>query len=176
MKMLYQNLSLSSEPKSKWQSKTLEKGYAWRRLGVLDNHVGFVIGVDPGVNFGITIIKDDVIYIYNGKLKTQKERRIEYAILAHDLIHDLVHEHGGRPTILSLEGAAYNKTYGQVPLAEVRTGYYMALRSYGEVEMPPPMSWRKVSLGSGTAFEGDIWPTLNGNAAASLGVALYGLR
>jgi Holliday junction resolvasome RuvABC endonuclease subunit len=174
--MLYQNISLSNEPKNKWKSNLLEKGYAWHTTGELLGHTGVVIGVDPGVNFGVTVIYECYIHIFNGKLKTQKDRRIEYSILAHDLIHELVHEYGGNPTTLVLEGAAFNKTFGQVNLAEVRTGYYMAMRSYGEVEVPAPMSVRKAVFGDGKMQPMDIWPHLNHNAADSLSIALYGLK
>jgi hypothetical protein len=171
----YQYVSLSSEPKSKWRSECLEKGYAWRVQAVLPGHAGNIIGVDPGVNFGITLIKGEVLFIFNGKLKTQREQRIEYSLLAYDLLHELIKEYEMQNAHFILEGAAFNKKYGQVNLAEVRTGYYLAMRYFGTVVVPAPMSWRKITLGSGTAFEGDIWPRLNGNAAASLGIALSGI-
>lgn len=174
--MSYQYLTFSPNPKEKWLNNThLDKGYGWMVRGKLEHHVGSVLGIDPGVNFGITIIRNDDIFIMNGKLLTQKDQRIEYSRFSYMLTKYLINWYGIDDATFVLEGAAFNKQFGQVNLAEVRTGYYLAMRDYGEVKMASPMSARKVVFGGGKIQPMDVWPFLNHNSADSLSLALYGL-
>ena len=142
--------------------------------GMLEGNVSSSIGVDPGVNFGITIINMDKITVIHGAL-LQQQHRYEYALLAYELMCDLINLNPlGDPVLFVVEGAAYNKTFGQVNLAEIRTGFYLAMRYYNDVAwMPPPASVRVDVFGSGKVQAGDIFPALNHNAADSLGIALY---
>jgi hypothetical protein len=141
--------------------------------GKLEGNIRSSIGVDPGVNFGITIIDRDRVTILNGAL-LQQTLKIEYARLAYELTVDLINLNPLEDPTYVVEGAAYNKTFGQVNLAEVRTGYYLALRYYNDaVWIPPPASVRADVFGSGKVQAGDIWPQFNHNGMDSLAIALY---
>lgn len=171
---MWRNVQLLNEPKTKWNSTLLERGYCWLVRGKLLGHADQIVGVDPGVNFGITVIDKEDVYIYNGKLLTQ-ENRIEYAFLAMNLIAQLVYDHGvGRATFI-LEGAAFSKQFGQVNLAEVRAGYYIGMRQFNVPKVSPPMSIRKKVFGDGRQQAADLFPQLNHNASDSLAIALYGM-
>jgi len=173
--MLYQQVKLEKE-KQKFSHRNLRKGYGWMYTGMLEGNVSSSIGVDPGVNFGITIINMDKVTILNGAL-LQQTQKIRYAQLAHELMSDLINLNPQEDPTFVVEGAAYNKTFGQVGLAEVRTGFYLALEyQYNMVWTPPPASVRVDVFGSGKVQAGDIWPTLNHNAADSLSIALYRMR
>jgi hypothetical protein len=94
--------------------------------------------------------------------------------MAHDQQENMVEDYRMSNSKFVLEGAAFNKTFGQVQLAEVRTGYYIAMRHYTEtISVPAPMTARKVVFGDGRTQPGDIWPLLNHNGADSLALALY---
>lgn len=171
--MLYQDVSLENE-KTKWQSNLLERGYGWRVRGLLPFNATKVVGVDPGVNFGMTMIDGTEILCYHGKLKTNPSK-LEYAVMAHALITNMIDDGLMTNAHFVLEGAAFNKTFGQVQLAEVRTGFYMGMRHFDLVEVIAPMSVRKQVFGDGRTQPMDIWPTLNHNAADSLSIALVGI-
>jgi hypothetical protein len=175
--MIYNLVNLPNQnAKRKWHSELLEKGYGWEVNGELPNHGGKLVGVDPGVNFGITFIDGEYVRIFNGKLKTLHENRTEYSKMAHDLIFGMLEEFDMTSADFILEGAAFNKQFGQVNLAEVRTGYYLGMRHFGEVTVAAPMSIRKIVMGDGKVQPGETWPLLNHNGADSLSIALYGLR
>lgn len=141
------------------------------------------IGIDPGVNFGMTIINNEYVQVLYGKIPTSKvagQRGINaynYIIeqsslknirtVSRDILHDF---------IAVVEGAAYNDKHGQVLLEEVRFGFFFALYEIGfDVRILPPASIRKGALGHGRATGGDLWPSMNSNAADSIICALCGL-
>ncbi len=133
------------------------------------------IGIDPGRNFGITFISETDILIYYGTMPADSHER--YGIFADQLIKEFCETHcvtyGDSITI---EGAAYGSTFGQVGLAEIRFGFYIGAQRIGlEPKMVPPASIRKAVFGSAKVHAGDIWPTLNHNAADSFAIALYPL-
>jgi len=162
--------------KIRWNNPILEGGHGWQYTAMIPNHAGKIVGVDPGVNLGITVINREEVFIFHGKLKTQRDPRIEYASLAHDILVNLIEEQRMSTAVFVLEGAAFNKTFGQVQLAEVRTGYYLAMRHYANaVLLPAPMTVRKDVFGDGRTQPGDIFPQLNHNAADSLSIALYAM-
>jgi hypothetical protein len=80
-----------------------------------------------------------------------------------------------------IEGAAFHKTFGQVGLAEVREGFYIAARMTGDLStlkqarIVPPATIRKVVTGDGRTQAGDCYPVLNHNAADSIFIAQYAL-
>lgn len=141
------------------------------------------VGIDPGVNFGITMLhaNTDLGVVLHGTLKQTKTVG-EYACIAYEfwkaMFEDKDNTRLWTSGKLIIEGAAYHKLYGQVELAEVRTGFYMAARLLDptvETQIVPPATIRKVVFRNGTQQAMDIWPQLNHNGADSLSMALYGL-
>ncbi len=162
--------------KERWESPWLENEKGWLVQGRLPNHAGKVLGVDPGVNFGITILDKDRVLVFNGKLKKQETNKIEYAQLARLVVGALIEDFDMAECPMVIEGAAFNKRFGQVNLGEVRAGYYLGMRDYtNHVDVVAPMTVRKAVFGDGRIQPGDIWPTINHNGADSLAIALYGV-
>lgn len=136
-----------------------------------------VVAIDPGVNFGMTIIDNKGLRIYNGTLIKQ-ETSLEYGYYAMHFIKDILSRHDEN-TIFVLEGAAYHKTFGQVGLADVRCGFYLGARCFlgeGSIRIMAPMTARRLVFGSGKIQPMDVWAKLNHNAADSLSLALAGLN
>jgi hypothetical protein len=153
------------------------------------------IGIDPGRNFGITILDGKEIRVMNGKMKAyEKADRWRYGIEAVTIassINNVMTGIGetfssGKPKPIkgigysakigkgAVEGAAYKKTEGQVNLAEVRFGFAYGLHSLGlDVVIVPPATARAQVAGKGTMTMNEFWPTLNSNAADSIGIAAY---
>lgn len=172
--MNHLNLNPISE-KRRWSSGFLEGGKGWEyETSLTLPFEGQVIGIDPGVNFAITSIDDGKIRICHGKLKTQTNRA-EYALSAMNFTRLFIELNYMEQAVFVLEGAAFNKVFGQVNLAEVRTGFYLGLREYGDVVVPAPMTVRKNVFGDGRIQPMNIWPEMNHNAADSLSIALYGI-
>lgn len=125
------------------------------------------------------MIQGQEVSIYYGKLP-QDKRKGYRGISAYNLIADF-HASGKinlEPKCqVIIEGAAYNSRFGQVGLEEVRIGFFISLFLLGfDVRIEPPATIRKGALGHGRATVGDQFPTLNHDAADSLGCALYALQ
>ncbi len=150
----------------------------WR--GTIDVPHVSVIGVDPGINFGLTGIDRGEVFCVSGyveKHEHQMERAYCIAYSMHDILR-AVEFRGSIDTITAVEGAAHGKHFRQVQLAEVRMGFYMGLREIGR-ELPrviPPMTARKWATGSGKDPVYLKYPLMNPNAADSLGVAIAALE
>lgn len=130
------------------------------------------IGIDPGVNFGISIITGKQILICNGKLPVRKTAG-EHGKDAYEFVMEHIIQHVDGAALSVVEGAAYDKTFGQVGLAEVRFGFYLGL--YVRNANPQICAIKTIRasvLGSGKETAFDRWPLLNHNAADSLGCAL----
>jgi len=133
-------------------------------------------GIDPGVNFGLTIIMGEKILVFNGALIAE-DKPGRYGLTAFRFLQTIFaplhyfHAH------MIIEGAAYGATSSwQVGLSEVRTGFYLASALsplFSVVEIKPPKNIRKVVFGDGTIKGSDEWPLLNHNAADSLAMAFY---
>lgn len=152
--------------------------------GTLRGNSKLSIGIDPGVNFGMTIINAEYVQVLYGRLPTSKitgQRGIN--------AYNYIMEQSSLKTIRTVnkdtlhefkaivEGAAYNDRHGQVLLEEVRFGFFFALHELGfDVSIVPPASIRKVAFGGGRVTAGEKWPSMNSNAADSIGAALYGLK
>jgi hypothetical protein len=135
-----------------------------------------VVAIDPGVNFGMTIVDRKGVRVYNGKLLKQTSS-LEYAWYAKSFIEDFVARQS-MDLVFVLEGAAYHKTFGQVGLADVRAGFYLGARTFlspNNIRIVAPMSVRKAVYGDGKHQASDEYPTINHNAADSIALALYGL-
>jgi hypothetical protein len=168
--MLYQRVRLDeTEKMSNDLCRTL---YLTR--GEVKGNTHNVIGIDPGVNFGMTFIRGKNIAMWHGALNPSRLPG-QYGLLAYQLLQSFDPE--GFPTCV-IEGAAFHKTFGQVGLAEVRIGFYIAAAInpfIKQVSIVPPATIRKTVFGDGRAQAGDAWPTHNHNGCDSLSIALYGL-
>lgn len=169
---MYQKIRLNPKPekiKNPWCRSIYRVG------GQLVGNTFYGIGIDPGVNFGVTFIHQGSLVVYYGSL-IQQHQPGEYGIVAMRFLETLFIEHGARGTCV-IEGAAFHKQFGQVGLAEVRQGFYTAARMSPApyVVITPPATIRKVAFGDGRTQAGDCFPTLNHNGADSIGIALYSL-
>lgn len=133
-------------------------------------------GIDPGVNFGLTVIEENKVYVFNGSLISDptpgRQGLIAYKFL-HDMIGNFLYEN----SLMVIEGAAYGAPFRQVELSEIRTGFYLAASLadavFSDVIIKPPATIRKLVFGNGKTQAMDEWPTLNHNAADALSMALY---
>ena len=134
------------------------------------------IGVDPGRRFGVTIIQNGFARIHYGTMP--KIENVAFMYMSTLLIKQITRYCKLPPeTPAFIEGAAHGKPYGQVPLAEIRAGFFIGLAENGiQAEMIPPMSARKKAFGNGRVKAYDILLGINPNGADSLGLALYGFE
>lgn len=151
--------------------------------GSLPGNEHTVIGIDPGVNFGMTIINREYVQVFYGKLPTDKRAGYRGINAYNYILNSALYEyHRTSPEIAKqvkavVEGAAYRDPYGQVVLEEVRFGFFFALYQIGfDVSIVPPATIRKGALGHGRATVGELYPALNHNACDSIGAAFYALR
>lgn len=134
------------------------------------------VGVDPGVNFGVTIIYGHRVSVLNGKLPRRTEKGW-YGVEAYNLIQDICNAYDVGSDIAVVEGASYRSQFGQVGLEEVRFGFFFGLYKIGaNVHIVPPATVRLRAFGSGKQQAGEIWPWLNHNGADSIGMALAALE
>jgi hypothetical protein len=133
-------------------------------------------GIDPGVNFGLTVIEENKLWVFHGSLISDptpgRQGLIAFKFLS-DMLGAFSH-HGAR---MAIEGAAYGAPFRQVELSEIRTAFYLVGAIFhpffGNVIIKPPATIRKKVFGNGKTQAGDEWPTLNHNAADALSMALY---
>ena len=179
----------------------VSKGTAWVGPTMVQLYMGklpvslYGIGIDPGRNFGISIFNGKELLVMNGKIKAyEKADRWRYGIEAVSIASNISNIQTGIGEVLAsgkpkpikgiglspkigraaVEGAAYKKTEGQVNLAEVRFGFAYGLHSLGyDVVIVPPSTARAQVAGKGTVTMNQFWPTLNSNAADSIGIAAY---
>lgn len=150
-------------------------GYFMRQPVPYESNVA-LIGVDPGVSYGVAEIRYGFLQLHWGKLPGTKLPKGHRAIQAMEFFteegkFDLYWDAVG-----VVEGAAYNKKFGQVGLEEVRIGFYLGLVDVmgDNVHIVPPSSIKAKVLGSAKNQAGDWWPWLNHNAADAISIALYG--
>jgi len=140
------------------------------------------VGIDPGVNFGMTVINREYVQVVWGKLPRQ-EKKGWHGIDAFDHMveyfgpgvdRDLDDAYHGMKAVV--EGASYRSQFGQVGLEEVRFGFFFGLYKQGfDVSIVPPATIRKEVSGSGKTQAMDIWPLLKHDACDSIFCALYAL-
>lgn len=150
--------------------------------GSLPGNEKTAIGVDPGIDYGLTIINRDFVQVFFGRLETNKRpgyRGINaYNYIMNSALNTYrsVNPEIRKSVSAVVEGASYNDIYGQVALEEVRFGFFFALYEIGfTVSIVPPATIRKGALGHGRATVGEIFPNLNHNACDSIGAAIYAL-
>ena len=175
--MIYEKLQMPTE-KTK-----LTKDCEWSQnlrysLAELPGNKLNVVGIDPGVNFGFCVIHGKRVHIYHGKLNTRpKTERSLYSVDAEKLTEWLLLGRVDGYDMILVEGAAYGKKFGQVQLAEVRTGYLHGALGYSDdVSIIPPSTARKEGLGHGNAKASELWPTLNHNACDAVAIAMAALE
>jgi hypothetical protein len=135
-----------------------------------------VVGIDPGVSFGMTIINREYVQVWYGKLPTDKRPGYR-GINAYNFVMNSALSIKVPDTIAVVEGAAYRDPYGQVVLEEMRFGFFFALYQLGmDVRIVPPATIRKGALGHGRATVGDLFPNINHNACDSIGAAFFALK
>lgn len=162
------NLPVFESMKAK-NSELGDKAY----YGLLDGNIGRVIGIDPGINYGITAIHDDIVFAHYGKLTRISARGVT-GYMAYFLVGEFIKRYA--PTVVVIEGAAYSMGQGQVFLEEIRMGFFLgSFPLTKSTEIMPPNKIRKLALGSGKMTAYDEWPTMNSNAADSIGCALAAL-
>ena len=146
----------------------------YQMTGVYKGNERFLVGIDPGVNFGITIANEELVTLIWGRLPKEKEPGL-YGVHAYDYTEEILYPFykEGLGEVAVVEGAAYNKYHGQVNLEEVRFGFYLSLRHMGfNVKIMPPAHVRKLATGSGRSEAWIEYPTLNHNAADSIYCAI----
>ena len=143
-----------------------------RTEGTISGLTGHAIGIDPGVNFGVSVLSDDKLIVYHGTLKRETEPG-RYGYVAYKFLRSLFVD--TKADVCIIEGAAYGAPYGQPLMAEVRTGYYLAMALSGNVKVSivPPATIRKKVFGDGRFQAMDKWVSLENNAADSLSMVLY---
>jgi hypothetical protein len=132
-----------------------------------------IFAVDPGVNFGLTIATAGGLWLYHGSL-LKTENALEYGWYAMQFILSTM-KPAVEPFRFVLEGAAYNKIFGQVGLSAVRAGFYLGARTLLEpesIDIIAPMAARKKVFNDGKAEPWLYWPTIQHNAVDSLVLAL----
>lgn len=144
-----------------------------------DRSNSLIVGIDPGRNFGMTIIQEDgTMLIVSGTMK--KGNWNSYGEDAFRIGKILGTLYGGYGQFY-IEGASYGDLAGQVGLSQVRFGFYLGIWSTLKrpwlpcINIVPPATARKVAFGNGNFKAWELWPELNQNAADSIGIALYGL-
>lgn len=129
------------------------------------------IGVDPGRNFGYTLLKSGMLVAYWGTFEKEDEQW-KYVRPAYRLIQTLGPK--AKFVHMAIEGPAFRKQYGQPALESARAGFALSgLHNHYNVEIVPPATARAEVLGHGFNKAGDFWPSLNLNAADSVVLALY---
>ena len=138
-----------------------------------------VIGIDPGVNYGVTFLSKNFIGVLWGRLP---RKQILVGFEALDLARTLSWAYqsklwipfGAVPNVY-IEGPSYGDTVGQPLLEQVRFGFAVGFhQAKCPVHYIPPMSARKLAFGSGKTKGSDVWVNINPNGADSVGLALAG--
>lgn len=146
---------------------------------------GFVsVGVDPGINFGIAVLRERSLEVFWGKVPRKMALPgMEAIALAGDLcavdFGEIIWRDVRGPLIppVYIEGPSYNDTVGQPLLEQMRFGFAVGFDRAGyDPKYLPPMTARKLAFGHGKKAGKDIWITINQNGADAVGLALAGLE
>jgi len=143
----------------------------------LNNDYPKLVGIDPGRNYGITIIEGDLMRVIWGQMP--KADQYDYAKLAFLLSYKLP-AWGISPGAVNLtvEGPAFGAKKGKIHLLHgIRIGFYIGACQAGyESKIVAPMTARKQVLGHGHTQAADLMPQINPNAADSVALAFCGLE
>jgi hypothetical protein len=163
-----------------WAKTETVRGSPHRLLrltqGIWKENQGHGFGIDPGVNFGMSIIKDEDVKVYHGTFEKENEPG-HYGLHAQNEMMGWLGFNFDCTCII--EGAAYHKTFGQVGLEEVRIGFYLgavACGAFTVVKIVPPATIRKRVFDNHLQQAMDIFPLLHHNGADALSMAIYSLE
>jgi len=131
------------------------------------------IGLDPGRNWGMGIVRKNVLTAYWGKFP-----EVEYPHDYFDVIGDFIANWLPPKVpakIVCVEGASFGEKFGQILLEDIRLSFVLAFKKRGfDVVLVPPKTARKVVLGGGNIKASEIWVSLNSNGADGACLGLYG--
>jgi len=131
----------------------------------------FSIGIDPGKNFGVSLLRHDFSMIMNGVLDDSVYTLREMAFW---MAQSLVQSTSPSLTVSIVEGASYGDRFGQVKLAEIRCGFELGFSELGlPVVIVAPKTPRKTVFGNGDIVAMDVWSQINHNASDALCLSLY---
>lgn len=153
----------------------------WMMEGSMPGNEKLAIGIDPGINFGMTIINMEYVQVFWGRLKITKEDAAKpglKGLAAYDYIKNgMLDQSRYFSSKAVVEGAAYGRPHRQVELEEERFGFYLALKHLGfDVVIMPPASIRLKAFGNGKLSAVDVYPSRNQNAVDSVGCAIAALK
>ena len=136
------------------------------------NHV--CVGVDPGVNYGITVVTNLGMEVIWGKLpRVSHFVGLEAAELARHV--STIYKFKNFEPHVYIEGPAFRSNYGQTKLEQCRSGFIHGFKDFmSEVNIKyiAPSSARKIAFGNGNKSAKDLWLMLNENASDSIGIGL----
>ena len=134
------------------------------------------VGVDPGRNFAIAFLNySGFASIYYGNLHLLKDWT--YAadgVQAYHLMLRMMPSNAEARALVGVEGAAFSSPQGEANLAYIRMGFYLGVYVCGfPTDMVAINTARKSAVGDGRKSLSSLIPSINGNAADALGVALH---
>jgi len=136
-----------------------------------------VVGVDPGVNYGLTFLTEKTLYVFWGRLPHERKLvGFEATLFVEQFMTRMGNKIATPPFAVFIEGPSYNAPVGQPLLEQIRFGFASGFSLVGcsLIDYIPPMTARKLAFGSGKKTAKDIWINLNPNAADSIGIAIAG--
>ena len=132
------------------------------------------VGVDPGVNYGITVITNLGMEVIWGKLpKFSNFIGLESAELARSI--GKLYKFTKFDPHVYIEGPAFRTNYGQTKLEQCRSGFIHGFNDYmpeTNIKYIAPRSAGKIAFGNGNKSAKDHWFMLNENASDSIGIGL----
>lgn len=136
------------------------------------NVTNLFVGIDPGKNLGLSyIIGAEIVAAYVRLPEKDKFAGVNAKNYMDYLVANLFNYSVKRFALV--EGAAYNKIFGQDLLAQIRFGLLYSLKMNNfEVDYIPPATARKNSFENGKISGSSIWKKLNANAADAAGIAI----
>ena len=137
-------------------------------------HDHVCIGVDPGVNYGITVVTNLGMEVIWGKLpKLSSFIGLESAELARDV--SKIYKFNRFTPHVYIEGPAFRASYGQTKLEQCRSGFIHGFKDHmpeTNIKYIAPSSVRKVAFGNGNKSAKNLWFMINENASDSIGIGL----
>jgi hypothetical protein len=152
-----------------WKEMKIQHALAEYNFGDVDD----AIGLDPGKNWGMGVIRNGVLRAYWGRLPDMEHDHDYF-----DVINDFIL--GWLPPkvpakIVCVEGASFGEKFGQILLEDIRLSFLLAFKKRGfDVTLVPPKTARKIVLGSGNTKASELFVSINGNGADGACLALYG--